>query len=90
MLRIERLNEDDARVTLKLDGRIAGQWVAILEEECIRVLKEQKQLILDCAEVSFIGQEGIEMLAKLKGGCVRCVNCSPFVQAILSLEKGGT
>lgn len=90
MLRIERLNEEDATVTLKLDGRIVGQWVAILEEQCLQVLKQQKQLILDCADVSFIGREGIEMLGKLKGGCVKCINCSLFVQAILSPERGGT
>lgn len=84
MLRIERLNEDHATVILKLDGRIVSQWVAILEEECFQILKQQKQLILDCTDVSFIGPEGIEMLGKLKGGCVKCVNCSPFVRAILS------
>ncbi len=88
MLRIEKLSEDNATVTLKLDGRIVGQWVAILEEECTQVLKQRKKLILDCADVSFIGREGIEMLGKLKGKCVQCVHCSPFVQAILSLEGG--
>ena len=61
MLRIERLNEDDATVTLKLDGRIVGQWVAILKKECFQVLKRQKQLIL-----SLLGMKPTTLEARMK------------------------
>jgi len=87
MLRIERLNEDNATVTLKLDGRIVGQWVAILKKECFQVLKRQKQLILDFADVTFIGREGVAILEKLRGQQVECTHCSPFVKGLLGADE---
>ncbi len=87
MLRIERLNEDNATVTLKLDGRIVGQWVAILKKECFQVLKRQKQLILNFADVTFIGREGVEILEKLRGQQVECTHCSPFVKELLGADE---
>lgn len=83
MLRIERLNEDDARVTLKLDGRIVGQWVATLEVECSRVLQGSKRLVLDFAGVTFIDRDGVSLLKKVRGERVRLVNCSLFVKELM-------
>lgn len=83
MLRIEKVSEDDATVTLKVEGRIVGHWVATLEEECFRSLRGSKQLILDLAGVSFIDRDGVALLMKVKGERVRVLNCSPFVKELL-------
>lgn len=83
MLRIEKMGEDDGTVILKLEGRIVGQWVAALEEECQRVLRGPKRLILDLAEVTFIDRDGVAMLGKMRDERVQFVNCCPFLQELL-------
>ena len=83
MLRIEKMGEDAATVTLKLEGRVVAQWVDALEEECQRVLREPKRLILDVAGVRFIDRDGVAMLGKMNGKRVQLANCSPFLQELL-------
>jgi anti-anti-sigma regulatory factor len=88
MLRIEKVGEDAATVTLKLEGRVVAQWVAALEEECQRVLRTAKRPILDFAGVTFIDRNGVAMLGKMNGGRVQVVNCSPFLRALLRCPEG--
>ncbi len=83
MLRIEKMGEDAATVILKLEGRIIGQWVAALEEECERVLRGPKRLVLDVAEVTFIDRDGVATLGKIKDERMQLVNCSPFLRELL-------
>ncbi len=83
MLRLEKVIEDNATVTLKLEGRIVTHWVAILEEECSRILRGPKRLILDFAGVTFIDREGVSLLNKVRGERVWLVNCSPFVKGLV-------
>jgi anti-anti-sigma regulatory factor len=87
MLRIEKIDEDDATVTLKLEGRIVHQWVVILEDECSRILRGPKGLVLDLAGVNFIGRDGLGLLKTLGGDRVRLVRCSPFVQHLLECRQ---
>lgn len=88
MLRIEKVGEDAATVTLKLEGRVVAQWVAAFEEECRRVLWGPKRLILDFAGVTFIGRDGVAVLGKMNGERVQVVNCSPFLRALLRWPQG--
>lgn len=88
MLRIEKVGEDAATVTLRLEGRVVAQWVAALEEECRRVLREPKRLILDFAGVTFIGRDGVAVLGKMRGERVQLANCSPFVRELLRWPQG--
>jgi anti-anti-sigma regulatory factor len=88
MLRIEEVGEDVATVTLRLEGRVVTQWVAALEEECQRVLRTPKRLILDFAGVTFIDRDGVTLLEKMNGGPVQVVNCSPFLRELLRCPEG--
>jgi anti-anti-sigma regulatory factor len=92
MLRIEKVGEDVATVTLRLEGRVVAQWVAALEDECQRVLQRSKRLILDVAGVTFIDRVGVamlgKMLGKMNGGRVQVVNCSPLLRALLRCPEG--
>lgn len=88
MLRIEKMGEDDGTVILKLEGRIIAQWVPVLEEECQRVLREPKRLILDVAGVRFIDRDGVAVLGKMKGERVQLVNCYPFLRELLRWPEG--
>lgn len=83
MLRIEKVSEDDATVTLKIEGRIVTHWVATLEEECSRILRGPTRLILDFAGVTFIDRDGVSLLKKVRGERVRLVNCSLFVKELM-------
>ncbi len=83
MLRIEKVSEDDATVTLKLEGRIVTYWVTTLEEECSRILRGPKRLILDFAGINFIDKDGVSLLKKIRRGLVQLVNTSPFVKELM-------
>lgn len=87
MLRIEKVGEDEATATLRLEGKIVGQWVTTLEEECVRVLRGRKRLVLDFAGVTFIDGQGAATLARLGSERVQCVSCSPFVKELLGYHR---
>ncbi len=87
MLRISSTEGGSHTVTLRLEGRIAGPWVAELREACERRVAAAGSLKLDLAEVSFVDQEGVELLSELRLRGVLLVECSPFVEEQL---KGPT
>lgn len=88
MLRIEKVGEDAASVTLRLEGRVVAQWVVALEDECQRVLQRSKRLILDVAGVTFIDRDGVAMLGDMNGKRLQVVNCSPFLRELLRCPDG--
>jgi len=88
MLRIEKVGEDAASVTLRLEGRVVAQWVVALEDECQRVLQRSKRLILDVAGVTFIDRDGVAMLGHMNGKRLQVVNCSPFLRELLRCPEG--
>jgi len=64
---------------LRLEGRVAGPWVAELRTACERVLGEGRALELNLAEVSFLEPAGVALLANVRKRGVRLLACSPFV-----------
>ncbi|MCI0418675.1 MAG: STAS domain-containing protein [Acidobacteria bacterium] len=83
MLRITLIAESRSSVTLKLEGRIVSDWVAVLKQESLTVLQERKRLVLDFSEVTFIDHRGVKMLKKLAHGKVKMINRSPLVLDLL-------
>lgn len=83
MLRIEKVGEDAATVILKLEGRMVAQWVTALKEECQRVLRGPKRLVLDVAGVTFVDRDGVAMLGKMRNERVQLVNGSLFLRELL-------
>jgi hypothetical protein len=71
MLRIE--------LTLRLEGRVAGQWVDELRRSCAEALGTGRELVLDLTSVSFIGRDGLALIGELPRNRVRIERCSPFV-----------
>ena len=86
MLRITHTTEG-SDTTLKLEGRIVSNWVPLLREECLRILKEQKRLWLDFSGVTFVDKQGVEMLRGIAGKEIKVTNCSPLIEALL--QEGG-
>jgi len=88
MLRITQTSEGSSDIRLKLEGRVVSDWVPLLREECLRILREQKKLWLDFSDVSFVDDRGVEMLKAIAGEGVRLMNCSPLVESLL--QEGGS
>ena len=87
MLRITKVAESPSLVTMKLEGRIASDWVSLLENECLRFLEEKRKVVLDFSEVTFVDWRGVEMLGKISVNNIQVINCCPLIEDLLN---GGT
>ena len=87
MLKISQAAAPNHSITLRLEGRVVGPWVAELRQLCELVLSEGRKLKLDLADVLYVDSGGVATLASFKSRGVHLTNCSPFVEEQL---KGGT
>ena len=66
MLRLERLDDADGGATIRLHGRVGGEWVAELRTACEQALQARtRPLRLDLANVTYIDQDGLTLFRKL-------------------------
>jgi anti-anti-sigma regulatory factor len=86
MLRVSVVAADGSSVTLKLEGRIAREWVAVLEAECRRALTAQQRLRLDLADVTYIDPAGARMLRGMCSAGVEICHCAPLIRQLLHGE----
>ncbi len=80
MLRIVEESMTDSATTLRLDGRLVGQWVELLRSSCEEVFQGDGRLILDLIGVSFADHNGAQLLRRLEQLEVALINCPPFLQ----------
>ena len=80
MLRITAISDAPSK-TLKIEGRIAGDTVEELRRVCEESLaaNDHTDLVLDLADVSFLDQEGIELIHHLRHRNVVLTNYSAFL-----------
>ena len=83
MLRITRQSEESATVTLRLEGQIASDWVAVLEDEVMELLRCKKDIVLDFAGITTVDSRGTALLRKLTTGPVTIINCSALIRESL-------
>jgi ABC-type transporter Mla MlaB component len=70
---------DERGTTLRLEGKVAGQWVAALRALCDQISRPRGRcLTLDLADVTFIDGPGLALMQDLVEREVALVNCSPF------------
>lgn len=81
MLRISQDKNSNGWVGLRLEGELAGPWVAEVGRVCSGIVKSQQLLFIDLKEVSFVDREGIRLLAQT----VELKRCSPFLREQLRL-----
>jgi anti-anti-sigma regulatory factor len=79
MLKISHFQAANHTVTLKLEGRVIGPWVAELKEVCDRHLAENRPVNLDFGDVTFADGMGLALLLQLRSRGVTFTNCSPFI-----------
>lgn len=80
MLRIIEETETSDSVTLRLDGRLVGQWVELLRANCESVFQRNHRLILDLKGVSFADHRGVQLLQQFLVQQITLLNCSPFLR----------
>ena len=86
MLKITHIAQDATQITLKLEGRLVGQWVTALKSECERYLARRSTILLDLSGVSFVDTQGLTTLKALRGQGVELISCSLFVAGLLPGE----
>ena len=79
MLKITRVVLSTQETTLRLDGRVAGQWVGLLSDSADSALIEGLKLTIDLKNISFIDCEGIALLKSLMCRGVDPINAPLFV-----------
>lgn len=84
MLKISEDEPVDHAVTLRLEGRVVGAWVAELRDACERALAGGRKLKLHLAEVDFLDANGLALLTNLRARGVALLECPPFVEAQLT------
>ena len=83
MLKITKVEENETTVVLKLEGKVAEQWAALLDGECRAFLRNQKTLLLDCAGVNFLDARGVDVLKNLPVNEVTIVGAPGIVTELL-------
>lgn len=85
-LRITRDDGASPRTKLKLEGRLVGEWAALLDRECSALLRSSVSLELDLSGVSFVDRAGIDVLARLSLVGVEIRDCTDAVGSVLQGE----
>jgi anti-anti-sigma regulatory factor len=84
MLRITEVVDSGSETTLHVEGRIVTEWVAVLQEECWRILQQSgRRLRLDLGAVTFIDPRGLLALRGLTMKGAALVNSPEFIDALL-------
>lgn len=85
MFRIREIVDGCRETTLHVEGRIASDWVSVLEEECWRLLREpSRRLRLDLSAVTFVDRRGVVALRWLAAEGVAIANSPQFIEALLT------
>lgn len=84
MLRISEVTPVNSHVVLRLEGSIAGPWVAEARQACDKILGQGGNLELVLADIEYMDSAGVALVKDLRTRGARLVDCSPFVQAQLA------
>ncbi len=84
MLRITEISADEKSVTLRLDGKVVNTSLSDLERLCLHYRNdENKNVVLDFSGVTFMNNEAVEMLKRIKNQRIKIVNPSLFIETLL-------
>ena len=89
MLKITRVVLSKEETTLRLDGRVAGQWVELLSDSADSALTQGQKLTIDLRNISFVDCEGIALLRRLIERGAFPLNAPLFVTEQMKRCKDG-
>ena len=84
MLRITTIPSGKGTQRLRVEGRLAGEFVTELSRATYGALAMARTVRLDLADVTFVDQTGVELLRSLHATGVDLIDCSPFVQSLIT------
>jgi anti-anti-sigma regulatory factor len=77
MLRIERVDEELGKATVRATGRLTGPWVAELDKT-LSDYPTGTDVVIDLTDVSFVDRAGIALLRMLRSRTDVKLRCSAF------------
>lgn len=80
MLRISKIETNNGRVILMLEGKVSNGNIEIARESVHQALETGSELVLDLAGVMFIDRQGVSLFQELQQRQIPLVNCSPFLK----------
>lgn len=83
VLRITRVENEATGICLKVEGRLVGDWVALLEGELAKAARGDAVLSLDLGAVDFASAQATEVLRAAAARGVLLTACSPFLSKLL-------
>ena len=83
MLRITLMSQSEEEALLKVEGRITGTDVALLEREIRSELDRSQRLVLDLQGLKHIDREGVELLKHWTADKLILRDTSVFVGTLL-------
>jgi hypothetical protein len=83
MLRITRLDDDPRAPCLRLEGRIVGEWVSVLEAELSRDDLRDRPVVLDLSRVDFATAPAVTVLRRAAESGATLTGCSPLIASLL-------
>jgi len=78
MIKITISTSDHAAV-VRLEGRLAGQYVVEVRKSCEPFVAEDREVTIDVTGVSFVDRDGLALIRHLMGQGVHFANCSLFL-----------
>ena len=75
--------------TLRLAGRLGGEWVGELKKACELARAEHGHVALDFSDVMFVDHAGAALIRSLVIEGVSLINCSPFITEQLKQPSSG-
>lgn len=80
-LKLLKITKDGAE--LKLEGRLVGHWVSLLEDiHEAHTRTSEAILVLDVSAVGFADRNGVQLLHRLRNQGVVFQGCSPFLEEL--------
>jgi outer membrane protein TolC len=84
MLRITtKVEEEEGRVTLRLEGKLAGPWVDEFERCWCLAAEKWKNLVVELEGVTFIDSKGKCLLAKIHGQGAKLIGAGLMTKSII-------
>lgn len=83
MLRLTRTTRLPHDVVLLVEGQLMAEWVGLLEDECLELLKTDCRVQLDLANVSYVDRRGAHLLRHLISRSISLINTPPLVEELV-------
>ena len=88
MLRITETVENPRAIRLKLDGILSTETYDDFEQVFLgHHAGDSKMIVLDMQGVTFLHEGAARKLARVGGGRVRLINCSPFIRTLMEMVR---